>query len=257
MKKLLAVLLSLLVVLSLTACNKEEETPVEPVVDYAAKSEGVMTYAEYAALPSDGSAEVVVEGYVQACTSYWNGSSLYLADPDGAYYVYNGAISEDDFNKVITVTDPYKGVANGTKVKVSGTKSEWSGEVEIVDATVEIVDDGLVWVAEPKEVSELVADNANQKIKLTGTIEAKGDEGKAFFYSWNGAGQEGTDADLYFDVKVGETVYTLVNEYYINYAGTDTYEAITGLNVGDTVEVEAFLYWYEGPQPQVISVTVK
>ena len=27
--------------------------------------------------------------------------------------------------------------------------------------------------------------------------------------------------------------------------------------VGDTVDVEGFLYWYEGPQPHITSITVK
>jgi hypothetical protein len=35
------------------------------------------------------------------------------------------------------------------------------------------------------------------------------------------------------------------------------YEAVKALNVGDTVDMEGFLYWYEGVNPHITSVTVK
>ena len=37
----------------------------------------------------------------------------------------------------------------------------------------------------------------------------------------------------------------------------DVYEAVKALNVGDTVDLEGFLYWYEGANPHITSVTVK
>ena len=68
-------------------------------------TETVLSYAEYAALPTDGSAEVTIEAYVQAAQSYYNGATLYLQDKDGAYFVYNGQISEDDYAKLVDSTD--------------------------------------------------------------------------------------------------------------------------------------------------------
>ena len=46
-------------------------------------------------------------------------------------------------------------------------------------------------------------------------------------------------------------------EFYLRGQDTDVYKAVEALNVGDTIDVEGFLYWYEGANPHVTSVTVK
>ena len=93
------------------------------------KSEGVMTYDEYVDAELDS--EVVIEAYVQAKQSWWEDkATLYTQDKEGAYFIYNAACSEEDYDKLVP----------GTKVKVTGYKSEWSGEVEITDASFEIED---------------------------------------------------------------------------------------------------------------------
>ena len=82
------------------------------------KSEGVMTYDEYVDAELDS--EVVIEAYVQAKQSWWEDkATLYTQDKEGAYFIYNAACSEEDYDKLVP----------GTKVKVTGYKSEWSGEV--------------------------------------------------------------------------------------------------------------------------------
>ena len=56
--------------------------------DINAKSEGVMTYAEYEAAALDS--PVTVETYVQGKTSWWeNKGTLYTQDGDGAYFIYD------------------------------------------------------------------------------------------------------------------------------------------------------------------------
>lgn len=277
MKKLLTVLLSVLMIFALAGCSskKDEVVDTEPEVkvDYAAKSEGVMTYAEYAAAPADGSTEVVIEGYVQAVQSYWQGAKMYLQDSDGAYFVYcdgKGSdinISEEDYATLVDSTDysdGWTGIANGAKVKVTGTKAEWSGEVEITDATVELVNDGLTWKAEAEDVTALLgtdelANHMNKLVKFTGltvapSTDADGNE-VAFLYNWDGSGSEGSD--LYYNVTDGTNVYQFVVESYLMYAGSPVYEAVKGLTVGATVDVEAFLYWYNGANPHSVNVVVK
>lgn len=157
MKKLTALLLTFTLALACVACGSadnnsaadevqteevaaEDEAAAEDAVEEAAeteetaedtaeaaedvKSEGVMTYEEYMAADLDS--EVVVETYVQAKQSWWEDkATVYTQDQDGAYFLYNMACSEEDYEK-LTV---------GTKIKVTGYKSEWSGEVEIIDAT--------------------------------------------------------------------------------------------------------------------------
>ena len=37
----------------------------------------------------------------------------------------------------------------------------------------------------------------------------------------------------------------------------DANRVLTTINIGDTIDIEGFLYWYEGAQPHVTSVTVE
>ena len=179
MKKTLAVLLTMGLALSFVGCGSKEaaeaatETATEAVSEVAetateaasevaetateaasevaetaevaedVKGEGVMSYAEYDAAPLDS--EVVVETYVQAKQSWWEDkATFYTQDQDGAYFIYEMACSQEDYDKLTP----------GTKIKVSGVKSEWSGEVEIVDATFEIEDGNFV--AEAKDATDLL-----------------------------------------------------------------------------------------------------
>ena len=92
MKKILALALALIMIFALAACDTTNNpgtttTPSTPTFDPSAKSEGTMTYAEYAAADLDS--EVVVECFVQAHQSWWdNKITVYAADPDGAYFMY-------------------------------------------------------------------------------------------------------------------------------------------------------------------------
>lgn len=126
MKKITALLLTSALVLACAGCgSKGGDTAGAGDADV--KSEGVMTYEEYmdAALDS----EVVVETYVQAKQSWWdNQATVYTQDKDGAYFAYNMACSEEDYEKLTP----------GTKIKITGYKGEWSGEIEIMDGTFEI-----------------------------------------------------------------------------------------------------------------------
>jgi hypothetical protein len=92
------------------------------------------------------------------------------------------------------------------------------------------------------------------------TIAAKTDaDGNecAFFYNWDGSGTEGSDSDLYFDATVDGKTYTFVIEYYLTGPDSNAYKAVQALKVGDKVDLEGFLYWYEGAQPHITKVTVK
>lgn len=213
------------------------------------KSEGVMTYEEYAAADLD--TEVVVETYVQAKQSWWEDkATLYTQDQDGAYFIYDMPCSEEDYEKLTP----------GTKIKVTGYKAEWSGEVEIIDATFEIEEGN--YVAEPIDVTTYLglddlADYQNRYVSFKGmTVEAAGqdDAGNdvAFLYKWDGSGQEGDD--LYFNVSLDGTTYTFTVESYLCDSSTDVYKAVKELNIGDKIDMEGFLYWYEGANPHITSV---
>lgn len=86
-------------------------------------------------------------------------------------------------------------------------------------------------------------------------MEAADDSGAAFLYNWDGSGEDGSD--LYFNVSKDGQTYTFTVESYLCDSSTDVYQAVKGLNVGDTVDMEGYLYWYEGVNPHITSLTVK
>lgn len=246
MKKVLVVALTLaMTVCALTGCGKKSAN--------FEKSEGVMTYDEYVAAPLDS--EVTIEAFVQGNQSWWDNTiTLYTQDDKGGYFIYSMPCSEEDAKKIVP----------GTKVKVTGTKSEWSGEVEIVDATsVEIYDIDEGWATfDAKDVTKDLADEAklkesmNQFVAFKGlTVEAADDNGAAFLYNWDGSGSQGDD--LYFNVSDGNNTYSFTVESYLCDSSTDVYKAVEALNVGDKIDCEGFLYWYEGANPHITKVTVK
>lgn len=214
--------------------------------DADVKSEGVMTYEEYAA--AELNTEVVVETYVQAKQAWWEDkATLYTQDKDGAYFIYELSCSEEDYAKL----------EKGTKIKVTGYKSEWSGEVEITDATFEFEDGN--YVAPAEDVTSLLGkdeliNHQNKFVSFKGmTVEAADESGAAFLYNWDGSGQDGND--LYFKVSLDGETYTFTVESYLCDNTTDVYAAVKNLNIGDKIDMEGFLYWYEGVNPHITSVT--
>ncbi len=249
MKKILVLMLAVVLALSVAACGGDKQPEANnaeanaPAADV--KGEGVMTYAEYAAAELD--TQVVVETSVQGKQSWWEDkATLYTQDKDGGYFIYDCACPQDVYDKLVT----------GQKIKVTGYKSEWSGEVEIVDATLEIEEGS--YIAEPFDAtgelaSESLIDRQNTKVAFKGlTVEDAGD-GAAFLYKWDGSGQEGDD--LYFNVSLDGTTYTFTVESYLCDMNTDVYKAVQALQIGDKIDVEGFLYWYEGVQPHVTAVS--
>ncbi|MCD8142341.1 MAG: hypothetical protein LUD83_03565 [Clostridiales bacterium] len=225
----------------------EAEGSASEAAAESTKSEGVMTYAEYIA--ADVDTEVVIETYVQAKQSWWEDqATVYTQDEDGAYFLYNMTCSEEDYEK-LTV---------GTKIKVTGYKSEWSGEVEIIDATFEIEEGS--YISEALDVTDLLGtdeliDHQNEYVSYTGRFVEDSGDGAAFLYSWDGSGSDGDD--LYFNVSLNGETYTFTVESYLCDNTTDVYAAVTNLQVGDVIDMEGFLYWYEGVNPHITSVTVQ
>ena len=219
MKKFIAVLLTLTMVLA----------------GAAALAENVMTHADYVAAAIDD--EVVVETYVQAKQSWWdNKGTFYCQSEDGAYFLYEMACSEEDYAKLVP----------GTKIRVSGYKAEWAGEVEIVDASFEILEGS--YIAEAKDVTallgtdELIA-HQNEFVAFKGmTIEA-------IEYK---NGQPGDD--IYVTVSKDGQSYSFCVEVYLTGTDTEVYQAVGELKAGDVVDIEGYLYWYEGVNTHMTNV---
>ena len=224
MKKILALMMTLMLAVGIVGCTVAEEAKV-------------MTYAEYDAAEMD--AEVVIETYVQATQSWWdNKITVYTQDQDGAYFLYEMACSEEDAAKLVP----------GTKIKVTGYKGAWAGEIEVMDATFEFVEGGDTFIAEPKDVTELLGTEElikyqNQKVAFKGLTL------KAIEYK---NGEPGDD--IYVTVTYNDADYSFCVERYLTGPETEVYAAVGALEAGDKIDVEGFLYWYEGVNTHITSV---
>lgn len=221
MKKILLAVLVLAMVFSFASCAK------------------VLTYEEYVA--ADLESNVVIEAYVQDTQSWWdNKITVYAADEDGAYFLYELACSEEDAAKLTP----------GTKIKVSGRKTAWSGEVEIVDATFEFAGEET-YVATAKDVtSKLGTDELiNYQNQL---VTFKGLEVVSVSYKGDARGD-----DVYLKVKNDKGTYDFCVEKYLTDENTDVYKAVEALKAGDKVDVTGFAYWYNGINTHVTAVVKK
>ena len=220
MKRFVALLLVMIMVLAFAGCG----------------SKG-MSHADFMAAPMDS--EVVIETYVQDHQSWWdNKITVYCQSKDGAFFLYELACSEEDAAKLVP----------GTKIVVTGTKGEWAGEVEVMDGTFEFAKGKDTFIAEPLDVTallgtdELIA-HQNEKVAFKGmTVEA-------IEYK---NGEPGDD--IYVTLGLNGASYSFCVEVYLTGPDTDVYTTVGSLNVGDVVNVEGFLYWYEGANPHITAI---
>ena len=254
MKKIIAMLLALTMLLAFAGCAATEpaatEAPTAPATEAPATEApaaeapeapeaAVMTHEEYAAAALDTA--VTIETYVQAHQSWWdNKVTVYCQSPDGAYFLYELACSEEDAAKLVP----------GTKILVNGYKGEWAGEVEVMDGTFDFVEGGDTFLAEALDVTELLGTDEliahqNEFVSFTGmTVEA-------IEYK---NGEPGDD--IYVTLGYNGASYDFCVEVYLTGPETEVYTTVGTLEVGSVVDVEGFLYWYEGPNPHITAVTV-
>ena len=254
MKKLLCGILCLVMVFALASCvdkgnnppaggtndngnNNTNNPPVDETPDNGGDTETtIMTYEEYIAAAVND--PVTVEVYVQATQSWWADKiTVYAADIDGAYFIYEMACSEEDAAKLTL----------GTKIRVSGFKAEWSGEIEIVDATFEFVE-GETYDAGVVELTDMLGDETiidyqNQHVRFRGlTVEA-------IEY------KNGTPGDdIYLTLSYNGANYNFCVERYLTGPESNVYKNVMALEVGDVIDVTGFLYWYEGMNPHITGI---
>lgn len=247
MKKLIALLLVLVMVLSFAACTPSDSKETENSTNSTenqnpTESQGkkddvkVMTYAEYAAAAVDTA--VVIEAYVQAHQDWWSDKiTVYAQDKDGGYFIYEMACTQEDAAKLVP----------GTKIRVSGVKGQWAGEVEIMDATFEIIA-GDTYVAEAADLTALLG--TDEMLAHQNTFAAfKGVTLEKVEY------KNGTPGDdIYVTVGYNGASYDFCVEAYLTGPNTDVYKAFETLKVGDKVDIEGFVYWYEGINTHITAI---
>ena len=220
MKKFAALLLVLAMILAFAGCAMTHDKYMEAAMD----------------------SKVTVDTYVQATQSWWdNKITVYCQSKDGAYFAYELACSEADAAKLVP----------GTAITITGTKGEWAGEIEIMDGTFEFGKANDTYIAEALDVTNLLGtdkliDHQNEKVLFKGmTVEA-------IEYK---NGEPGDD--IYVTLSYNGASYDFCVERYLTGPETEVYAAVGALQAGDKVDVEGFLYWYEGPNAHITSITVK
>ncbi len=264
MKKIVLMMLALTMVFALAACGETENTSSETASTATSSTESVaesatessetetsetsetsedevkvMSHEEYMAAEMDS--EVVVETYVQAHQSWWdNKITVYCQSEDGAYFAYEMACTEEDAAKLVP----------GTKIRITGYKGAFEGEIEIMDGTFEFVEGDDTYIAEAFDATELLGtdeliDHQNEFVKFEGLtvseIEYKN-------------GEPGDD--IYLTLTKGDVSVDFCVEIYLTGEDTEVYTTVGTLEVGNVVNVEGFLYWYQGANPHITSISV-
>lgn len=243
MKKLLTVLLGVLMVLALVGCGaKKEETPVvdedEPVEEVVTAAN---TFADYEAAEIDAELELLMS--VQcAYIDYKGNGFVFLQCDEGATLGYCDGADTELFAKMTP----------GTLVKVHGYKSEWSGELELGDATYEIVGEGTNY--EALDVTDLCGDIEGLTPAMNEKVSFKALQVKEYKYNWDGSGQRDS-SDIYLDVECPNNAdMTFVIKTGMYDCNSELFQFVETLESGDLVDIEAFMYWYEGPQPYINAI---
>jgi len=116
-----------------------------------------------------------------------------------------------------------------------------------VDATFEIIEGE--YIAEAFDATALLGkdeliDHQNKLVSFKGlTVEAV--EYKN--------GEPGDD--IYVTLSLDGNSYSFCVEMYLTGPDTEVYTTVGTLAAGDVVDVEGFLYWYQGVNPHITSVT--
>lgn len=263
MKKLFAIILALVMALSLVACagnndaaedttaapaeettaapaEETTEAPVEEETEPVDEEEAnIMSYDAYIAAEMD--TEVTVACWVQATQAWWdNAITVYAADEDGAYFIYNMACAEEDAAKLVP----------GTLIIVNGYKGEFEGEVEILDATFTFYEGECdTYIAEPEDMTELLG--TDELINYQNQLASfKGLTVEEITYK-----NDGGD-DIWLTMGYNGASYSFTVEVYLTGTDSEVYTTVDGLEIGDVVDIEAFLYWYQGSDPHITAISV-
>ena len=63
--------------------------------------------------------------------------------------------------------------------------------------------------------------------------------------------------DIYLTLGYNGASYNFCVEVYLTGTDTDVYKTVGTLKTGDKIDVECFLYWYEGANPHITAITVQ
>ena len=193
---------------------------------------------------------VTVTTFVQAKEKWSDNNgigrtSLFVQNANGdAYYIYNARCTKEE----------YESLVQGTKVRLTGYKDNTENRNEIANATIEIIE-GETYIAEPIDVTGIsdLREYKNKYVVFKNvTVEEYRHSGKAFSYGVFGGGAEGDDLCIYTS---HEEKHFIV-ETDLCGADSDVYNAVKNLNIGDTIDIECFIYFNYGAHPLITAIRV-
>ena len=198
----------------------------------------IMTYEEF--MNAEIGSTVTVESNVQAVQKHADGTvSLYLQDADGgAYYVSSMTCTPDQAN---TFT-------KGARIIVSGEFALVNDHIEIGGSVrFQMVDGGTKYVAPATEIEyeyyyyHEFANYMNMRVTLDGIVISR-------IELADGAASAGeSDDDIYVFVRLKDgTELCFCVERDLMGPETELYQVCGHLQAGQTVNLEGFLYWYNG-----------
>ena len=206
--------------------------------------ETVSTYSDY--LLSNGDQPVTIESYLQEKDAWNEGkTNIWLQDEEGAYYIYSLPCSLEE----------YEALDQGRKLRISGYKAEFSGQLQLTDAVFFLLDG--TYLASPFDASAFLGSDElylhqNQRVRFRDLkIEPMFDGVSAFYYGWDNSGSPEKQSDLYFTASNSGEMCTFLIKSSLRGTESEVYRAVQNLRIGDTVNLEGILSWYNGPQPLV------
>ena len=182
---------------------------------------------------------VVISTYVQAKDEWRDDGSASIYTQTG-----NGGRSHLVYEAEMTKWK-YDSLAEGTPVVVCGYKDVVDGVPVIADAEIDILYEQSK-VTEPDGLSPLLGTEFisdyfyNKAYFFDMTVKASGSSGASVLYGPDGTGKRGDD--IYFKAAYNGAVCTFVLK--AEFAGVDSalYKKVESLNVGDVIEIGAFLF---------------
>ena len=208
-----------------------------------------MSHAEFMAAESGD--DVIIEGYISARQSWWNGATLYLTtnNEGEGYFVYSYQCTEEEFNNVLVV---------GACLRIYGSKTIYDGEHEIMGENIDYEKSGVVTDAPKFEEKALKVTTVNneelnkhQNGLFTATLKVKGT------YSFK---NDNENDDIYFTLvdEDGNELSCCV-EYYVENIFSTVKGVITSGDFveGASVTVTGYLYWWQtAANPHITSVVI-
>ena len=198
----------------------------------------IMTHAGYMAAAADE--YITIEAYVQGTQEWYDGTiNIYAQDYDGGYYIYYANCTAEEAERLVP----------GTKIRVTGYKAVWAGQHEIINGEIEILDDGDTYIADPINLTSYLGSDAMYNYQ--GMLGAfKGMTVETIQYK---NGEPGDD--IYVTVSYRGFDYEFVVEVYLTGTSSNVYRTVESLRVGDVVDIEGFVYWYEGINPHITAIS--